>query len=554
MKGAKSKQETKVNEKKQTTLGSATGFRRGFLDKGPVPVQSAASSNSVVAPRMPSPEGAKEADPPVVIVRQPRPEAEYGVVVDGPVAPNAPPARLRMTIPKAMWTAVWEGLRGLSKKGFVISHKLREAMTILTTERIRAVAKTRGCGLGQICPHFDYKFFNRNVWDMAVAARTIKFEIIEEEEEAAFNILLDSVGGRLDLDFKIDGAIFRVVLERTRGEIREPSVEMIVDLSFVPRKRCKDAIAELLYSKGLGGTEFSPVSPTGLLASTPYVSVELPMEARYLPDAAYRRVGPGFEAMPKSFWDAAQETRYMRLQCCGLDGMWESSWVPVVFAPIRSRAVGRLPDPESRQPWLTKAIEVEVLVAAAAVAAGPVAAAPAAAAPAVAAPAAAAPAVAAPAAAAPAAAAPAAASVAVTTVVVAAAAATMVSLDRVAAAHLATDRAALARRAASPLLASLVGDGTVAVQGAATETWERPLIGHRRGAEESPTREMATRSGKGERVADTGGRKARRVTAEPDTSALDLTARETEEEYEDRHDLDPMSQSLLGGLLEDMAL
>ena len=478
---------------------------------------------------MPSPEGAKEADPPVVIVRQPRPEAEYGVVVDGPVAPNAPPARLRMTIPKAMWTAVWEGLRGLSKKGFVRSHKLREAMTILTTERIRAVAKTRGCGLGQICPHFDYKFFNRNVWDMAVAARTIKFEIIEEEEEAAFNILLDSVGGRLDLDFKIDGAIFRVVLERTRGEIREPSVEMIVDLSFVPRKRCKDAIAELLYSKGLGGTEFSPVSPTGLLASTPYVSVELPMEARYLPDAAYRRVGPGFEAMPKSFWDAAQETRYMRLQCCGLDGMWESSWVPVVFAPIRSRAVGRLPDPESRQPWLTKAIEVEVLVAAAAVAAGPVVAAPAAAA-------------------------PAAASVAVTTVVVAAAAATMVSLDRVAAAHLATDRAALARWAASPLLASLVGDGTVAVQGAATETWERPLIGHRRGAEESPAREMATRSGKGERVADTGGRKARRVTAEPDTSALDLTERETEEEYEDRHDLDPMSQSLLGGLLEDMAL
>ena len=171
-----------------------------------------------------------------------------------------------------------------------------------------------------------------------------------------------------------------------------------------------------------------------------------------------------------------------------------------------------------------------------------------------AAPAAAAPAVAAPAAAAPAAAAPAAASVAVTTVVVAAAAATMVSLDRVAAAHLATDRAALARWAASPLLASLVGDGTVAVQGAATETWERPLIGHRRGAEESPAREMATRSGKGERVADTGGRKARRVTAEPDTSALDLTERETEEEYEDRHDLDPMSQSLLGGLLEDMAL
>ena len=539
MKGVKSKQETKVNEKKQTTLGSATGFRRGFLDKGPVPVQSAASSNSVVAPRMPSPEGAKEADPPVVIVRQPRPEAEYGVVVDGPVAPNAPPARLRMTIPKAMWTAVWEGLRGLSKKGFVSSHKLREAMTILTTERIRAVAKTRGCGLGQICPHFDYKFFNRNVWDMPVAARTIKFEIIEEEEEAAFNILLDSVGGRLDLDFKIDGAIFRVVLERTRGEIREPSVEMIVDLSFVPRKRCKDAIAELLYSKGLGGTEFSPVSPTGPLASTPYVSVELPMEARYLPDAAYRRVGPGFEAMPKSFWDAAQETRYMRLQWCGLDGMWESSWVPVVFAPIRSRAVGRLPDPESRQPWLAKAIEVEVLVAAAAVAAGPVAVAPAAAAPA---------------AAAPAAAAPAAAGVAVTTVVVAAAAAPMVSLDRVAAARLATDRAALARRAATPPLASLVGDGTVAVQGAATETWERPLIGHRRGAEESPAREMATRSGKGERVADTGGRKARRVTAEPDTSALDLTERETEEEYEDRHDLDPMSQSLLGGLLEDMAL
>ena len=130
----------------------------------------------------------------------------------------------------------------------------------------------------------------------------------------------------------------------------------------------------------------------------------------------------------------------------------------------------------------------------------------------------------------------------------------MVSLDRVAAAHLATDRAALARWAASPLLASLVGDGTVAVQGAATETWERPLIGHRRGAEESPAREMATRSGKGERVADTGGRKARRVTAEPDTSALDLTERKTEEEYEDRHDLDPMSQSLLGGLLEDMAL
>ena len=118
MKGAKSKQETKVNEKKQTTLGSATGFRRGFLDKGPVPVQSAASSNSVVAPRMPSPEGAKEADPPVVIVRQPRPEAEYGVVVDGPVAPNAPPARLRMTIPKGRLERVagakQEGVRDIA--------------------------------------------------------------------------------------------------------------------------------------------------------------------------------------------------------------------------------------------------------------------------------------------------------------------------------------------------------------------------------------------------------------------------------------------------------
>ena len=92
-----------------------------------------------------------------------------------------------------MWIAAWDRLLGLSKKGFVISHNLRVLMTILITERIGASAKARGCIIGIITPHCDDKFFNGYVGDMAVGARTIKVEIIEEDD-----ILLDGVGGRAD--------------------------------------------------------------------------------------------------------------------------------------------------------------------------------------------------------------------------------------------------------------------------------------------------------------------------------------------------------------------
>ena len=198
------------------------------------------------------------------------------------------------------------------------SYQLREMMTIVITEYIRAAAKARGCILETIIPLFDQKFFSRSVWDMTVGARTVEVEIIDDDEAAAFNLLMDGVGDRLGLDFRIDEVIYGAVLERTRGEVRARCVEMTVDLRHTPKERSQNEIAELFHSNGMGGIEVSPVSPVGLLSGTPFVSVELPIEALYLPDAAYRKVGEGFEAMPKHFWDTSVDTRYMRLQRCGL--------------------------------------------------------------------------------------------------------------------------------------------------------------------------------------------------------------------------------------------
>ena len=53
-------------------------------------------------------------------------------------------------------------------------------------------------------------------------------------------------------------------------------------------------VHQLLHSNGMGGPagiEVSPVSAVVLLSGSPFVSVELPIEALYLPDAAYRKVG-----------------------------------------------------------------------------------------------------------------------------------------------------------------------------------------------------------------------------------------------------------------------
>ena len=69
-------------------------------------------------------------------------------------------------------------------------------MTIVITEYIRAAAKARGCILETIIPLFDHKFFNSNVGDMTVGARTIEVEIIDDDEAAAFNLLMDGAGLR----------------------------------------------------------------------------------------------------------------------------------------------------------------------------------------------------------------------------------------------------------------------------------------------------------------------------------------------------------------------
>ena len=246
---------------------------------------------------------------------------------------------------------------------------------------------------------------------------------------------------------------------------------MTVDLRYTPRERSQNEIAELFHSNGMGGIEVSPVSPVGLLSGTPFVSVELPIEALYLPDAAYRKVGEGFEAMPKHFWDTSVDTRYMRLQRCGLDQEWTSSWVPVVFTLSRSRAVAQLPAPECRRPWLAKAIKVEVLAAAVAAAAEV--------APAEAAPAVVAPAATPPVATTSAAAAPVGAASAAVAVSAGLNAAIVEKFGKARAARMATDRTAV-----SP------GDGTLAVYQGDAEALEMPLIGSRRGAEGSPAREV----------------------------------------------------------------
>ena len=512
------------------------GMRRDFLTSA-----STAAAKSVAAPRPAAgPEVVKVVDP--IVPARPRPVAEYGVVVDGPVAPNVAPVRLRLTIPRAMWSAVWGGLRGQNKKGFVTSHKLREMMTIVTTEYIRAAAKARGCILETIIPLFDHKFFNSNVWDMTVGARTIEVEIIDDDEAAAFNVLMDGVGGRLGLDFQIGEVIYGAVLERTRGEVREQCVEMTVDLRYAPRERSKNEIAELFHSNGMGGIEVSPVSPVGLLSGTPFVSVELPIEALYLPDAAYRKFGKGFEAMPKPFWDTSVETRYMRLQRCGLDREWESSWVPVVFTLIRSRTVAQLPAPESRPPWLAKAIEVEVLAAAVAAEGAPAEAAPAAVAPSATTPAASTPAATTSAAAVPVGAASAA--VAVSRGLDAA---IVNKFGKAVATRMATDRTAVARLAAAPVGAS-PSDGTLAVYQGEAASLEKPLIGSRRGAEGSPAREGCIWTGRGERGGATGGRKVSRILQEPVLDGDD------EEPYSPMKGLDSQSQSSLGGQMGEMGL
>ena len=156
-----------------------------------------------------------DGDSAVIVPARPRPGCEYGVVVDGPRVDFAQVC-LRLMIPSAMWSAAWKCLRAGSQKGFVTSYRLRKMMTIVITERIRAEAETRGCNLGVIIPHFDHKFFNGNVLRMTDGARTILVEVIvEDDQAAAFNVLLDGDSGRLDLDFRIDGVIFGAVLERT---------------------------------------------------------------------------------------------------------------------------------------------------------------------------------------------------------------------------------------------------------------------------------------------------------------------------------------------------
>ncbi len=80
-------------------------------------------------------------------------------------------------------------------------------------------------------------------------------------------------------------------VERTRGEVRELCVAMTVKLRYERRER--DVHCGALLQKWHGWDEVSPASPVGLLSGTPCVSVEVPIEALYFPETAYRTFGTG---------------------------------------------------------------------------------------------------------------------------------------------------------------------------------------------------------------------------------------------------------------------
>ena len=491
-------------------------------------VASASGTEGPAPGAMPVPDAAPVAMPvaPVAMARVQVVEAEIGDTEDDQPHPDAAVGVcVRLRISKALLKALWAGLKKLKK--FVPSHDLETAVRVMVGQGVREVAARQECPLDGLRLTFRTAFYNNNPDRMTATARTIDVIITARAQRLEFHALLTQMGGRLAVDFKVGGVTFGEVVELTRGDVREPSFAVIADIGNVDdEEECKDAIAAMAARRELGGVEFTHVGQADVNTFGSYVSFETGEETPDVPDLGWRLVKTGatarYEVMPPRFWKAAaQEQRFMLVRRPGEHGTSVNTWVKVRLVRLRQ---GQLLEPPPQ--WRARIIvEEEVHVAGAALTA------------------------AAQATAAQAAAAEAAAAEAAAAEAAAVQAAAQAMAAQAAAAQVAAGSAALAAAAASRAMAAqaAVAAGTVvevvAVQAATAETLTETAPGSSRrrprSVNGSPARELSKRPGRGGHDDHTDGRKAIRVPVEPEVSDVDV---------------DPESQSSLGGLLEDMGL
>ena len=475
-------------------------------------VASASGTEGPAPGAMPVPDAAPVAMPvaPVAMARVQVVEAEIGDTEDDQPHPDAAVGVcVRLRISKALLKALWAGLKKLKK--FVPSHDLETAVRVMVGQGVREVAARQECLLDGLRLTFRTAFYNNNPDRMTATARTIDVIITARAQRLEFHALLTQMGGRLAVDFKVGGVTFGEVVELTRGDVREPSFAVIADIGNVDdEEECKDAIAAMAARRELGGVEFTHVGQADVNTFGSYVSFETGEETPDVPDLGWRLVKTGatarYEVMPPRVWKTAQEQRFMLVRRPGEHGTSVNTWVKVRLVRLRQ---GQLLEPPPQ--WRARRIvEEEVHVAGAALTAAAQAAAAEAAA-------------------------------------VQAAAQAMAA--QAAAAQVAAGSAALAAAAASRAMAAqaAVAAGTVvevvAVQAATAETLTETAPGSSRrrprSVNGSPARELSKRPGRGGHDDHTDGRKAIRVPVEPEVSDVDV---------------DPESQSSLGGLLEDMGL
>ena len=555
---SQNKNEQGGKAKQQATLG---GLKGGFLNTQPPawPKSRAASTAAAVAAAAAPPAAAvaeaEEAD----AGANPVPEA---APVAAPVAP-VPPAQvvtaaideriedqpsaavigtLRMRLPKDFLKGVWK----LVRKKWVPSHTFATLVRNIVAQAVREAAVGHGFVVSELGLVFQDGFFNTNQeWN--VMARMVDFEFGAEEQLAALHGVMDQLGGVLPVDLKIGGVRFGADLERTRGTVREPSWTLIVNLFNEKRLMCKDAIARMAASKGLGPVEFSHIGRADANTFGPYESCELNEEAPLLRELGWRQEKTGttvsYQVMSPLFWETSQEQRFMLVRSQGANGVSVNTWLKVRLVRVRPGEM-----PAQPLPWLVDALarrveEIQVAAAkAAAVKAEKAVAAKtdppagrrteAQSAPRAAATATATTAVAALAAVTAAAATP----VAAVVVQAASALAAVGRMGRAEQARAQTDRLSPAWKAPGTARRHSGPDAADVDVRTSTET---PL--KRGGAEadlDSPAR-LRGRNGR------------HRVPTEPETSALVLFEQEQAEEEED---FDPLSQMSLGGMMDGMGL
>ena len=149
----------------------------------------------------------------------------------------------------------------------------------------------------------------------------------------------------MSVDLAVGGTVFVAMVELTRGEIREPSFVLVVDLGRVDnRTACIDGIADTVADFGLFGLELAPVSPADDITLCPHMRCETNEEIKYIPELGYRRTATGYQLMPHRFWVTAQEPRFMRVQHGDKDGKWVTVWLRISLTRLRPGQVGRLPE------------------------------------------------------------------------------------------------------------------------------------------------------------------------------------------------------------------